>query len=143
MTKHLNNHKKSKILNLRSKGASQRSIAKSLAISKTTVQRVLKNNERGIVFMRKDGSGKKGKLNLVHKAFLMRIYEQNHFLCYTEIAKQLKNKHNIDVCANTIKNFLKTEGIYNFVPAKKPLLKKINIEKRYKCSEWFLGMSET
>lgn len=63
--------------------------------------------EKGMNTKIKIGSSRHRKLNSKYKIFTICIYEENHFLCYTEIAKELKNENNIDVSANIINDSLK------------------------------------
>ncbi|ORD96004.1 hypothetical protein A0H76_1562 [Hepatospora eriocheir] len=73
------------------------------------------------------------------KICIKSLYESNSFITSLEISKNIEEKFNIKISRPTVSRILKNFGLLTKIAVKKPLLRPINIVKRFKISK-FLGM---
>ena len=142
MAKHLSNKLIELILSDLKINLSERKIAEKFKISKTTVNRIRKMTVKGEDFTSKRGSGRLSKLSSRDKQILDQQYKKDHFTTRRKYKKVLEEKSNNSVNISTISRYFKRENMISHVAVSKPLLSKINIQKRFNRAEEFLGLSK-
>ncbi|ORD95379.1 TCB1 [Hepatospora eriocheir] len=122
-------------------GLSQREMALKRKVSKTLVCNINKKLKNGTPLGRKFGSRRPEILSDELKRQLFLIYDKNHKESCLKITQKFVEKFNVQISRQTVSRILSDFGLVTTKPAKKPLLRPINIEKRLNLSEKFLGIS--
>jgi len=137
MAKHISNFTKGRIIECYNQKYSFREISKRLSVSLGSVSRIIKKYNNNESLNRKRGSGRKNSLNRSSKNFIISQRRNIENFNATKVARILKEEKNIEVCAQTVRNFLHSEGFHAYSPSKKPLLLQKHINLRYEiCKKW-------
>ena len=120
-----------------------REISRKLNIAYTTIQnfvaRRLKHEDTG----REQGSGRFPNLSFSQTNELIDLKEANNLTSPAKLAGKLKEKLKIAVCGRTVRRYLKSAGYCAGKLACKPMLTKVQIERRRKiCTEWSFKSDE-
>jgi len=120
-------------------GFSCRKIAGFLNMHHTSISRVLKRGGCSDVLVRQPGSGRKLSLTGENLLYLKKLVDKDKFLSSYKLRSMVENEFKIKICQKTVWNSLITLGFINQYPAKRPLLNKIHIKKRYETSiSWIM-----
>lgn len=140
MSRHLNEIDKALIKEDLNNGLSCNHVATKRGFARSTIQKYCNLFKSEIPTSRKYGSGRISKITFDMKIYIKSLYESNSFITSLEISKKIEEKFNIKISRPTVSRTLKNFGLLTKIAVKKPLLKPINIVKRFKISENFLGM---
>lgn len=122
--KQLSRDQRVKILTLTDQGLSYRQISVRIGCSHSTIVRLMKKKENLDPLERTKGSGRKRKTNSRTDKALQRMCLKDRFKSAVRIRAELKDYHQVDLSAETIRRRLREIGLYGRRPAKKPLLTK-------------------
>jgi transposase len=128
----------SKIIALKQKKISHSEVSKRLELSISTVKKYCKENE---VEARKSKEGRRRKLSSETKKDLIGKYKRNNLQFLSDGKADLAKKFGVTVCRQTVKNYLKKDGLKCFKKRSKPELSEINVSKRLKFAEQFSEFS--
>ena len=127
----VNQNQKNSIRSLFEKGMSQRKIAQNLKIPKSTVADQSKA-------MNLKGTNKGGRPKILtdrDENFCVKQMTVGKCASVVKLAKEIKNRFEIDVHPDTISRALKRKGLNSGVKKKKPALSKKNIKERLDFSK--------
>ncbi|ORD98240.1 hypothetical protein A0H76_56 [Hepatospora eriocheir] len=71
------------------------------------------------------------------KQFIKNLHNMNPFISSREIIEKLNKEFNLKVSRPTISRFLNSLGLITNLALKKPLLKPVNIKKRFEICKNF------
>ncbi|ORD95352.1 hypothetical protein HERIO_2558 [Hepatospora eriocheir] len=140
MSRHLNEIDKALIKEDLNNGLSCNHVVTKRGFARSTIQKYCNLFKSEIPTSRKYGSGRISKITFDMKIYIKSLYESNSFITSLEISKKIEEKFNIKISRPTVSRTLKNFGLLTKIAVKKPLLRPINIVKRFKISENFLGM---
>jgi len=98
-------------------GISMKRIAEKTGVSKTTVFRILKEND---VTDLKAKNGRKQKLSKRLKASIIKNFENNQHNTASDAVKWIKKNFNIEISTQTIRNINKSGGLTSYKKLKNP-----------------------
>jgi transposase len=132
MVRKLTTEERVKAITLLNEGYSSRVVAEKLGrnVHHTSILRLKKKYQETGSVDNKPVSGRPRKLNDRQERSTVRKILTRECTTAVEVQKSLKVNEDIEVSANTIRRTLKERGLVSRVKKKKPLLSKINIQKR-------------
>lgn len=116
-----------------------RQIAETIGIPKSTVFCIVDRFGKTRSLKNKSKSGRPAKLSETVKRNIMRQIKKNPKISATKMAEELNNTSSISVCAQTVRNAIKSNGFNSRIARKKFFVSKINKEKRIQFAKTYVG----
>ena len=138
----LNEQQKYKVLFYAEEGLSSREIASKMAISKTSVNNLIKKHKDTGSVKHKRGNGRPKLVSPVISALIKTEIKVNPMTSLRRLKAVVREKSEKTISHATIMRHLNSKNLFLFSPIKKPLLSKNNISKRKEVSRRIIKMSE-
>jgi len=137
MYQKINDVMKGKVLMLLDENLPVRKISSKLGIAKSTIHNIKKKHSKQGNLNRKQGSGRPMILSDLDITFIADEKEKEKRISAPSMRKKLKEKMNISVSDQTIRNYLKNLGYVASSPAQVPLLTIVHKRRRLEqCKIW-------
>jgi transposase len=113
------------IVSLKEEGKSYQEIANIVKRPRSTVQSVIRNYKKYNNFETAPGRGRKPILSAREKRKIEHYIKAEPRTSAPQIVASLKKDLNIDICPQTVRNFIHQKGYKSCVALKKPFLSKL------------------
>lgn len=118
------------IVKLRYRGQSYGEIAKTVELSRASVQTVVKKFYTSGSVKSKQRSGRPKRLNNRDRRYILKKINSNPHISAPKLANKIENVSGKVVHPETVRKFLRSEGFHGRIPRKKPFISAQNIQKR-------------
>lgn len=129
-TKQIPIEKRAQIEVLRNLGKTHREIARIVGVSKTGVVTTLKRFAETESFVDKKRSGRPKKTTASDERLLLRLSQRDRFKTAPDLRAEVNKSLTKPISVMTVSRILNKNGIFGRVAARKPLLRKVNMQKR-------------
>uniref|UniRef100_A0A034WVZ0 Transposable element Tc1 transposase n=1 Tax=Bactrocera dorsalis TaxID=27457 RepID=A0A034WVZ0_BACDO len=141
--KQTNFEERQDIVKLHSEGLSIREISKITGKPRSTVQNIVTRYIKEFRLANKSRGGQGKKLNSHDERRILKEVKLNPFVSAPELKLFVEKQLEKTVCAETIRNVLRSNDFHGRIMRKKPFISVRNKEKRLKFAKEYLSKAES